>query len=380
MCGSASERTRAISWGEMVIEEFPAIRRCAAGGNVAAPFSEPPARAKEALTPVARVFLLVMPGLDPGIHQKSISSKRMDCRVKPGNDGGVSVPNAHESEKASLSRPALLDEPCDGGSQFGDAGAGARGGHEYLRMSRGMLGESCLGRGDERRELGGLGRVGFGQHDLVVDRGLVQGLEHVGVDRLEAMAGVNEEVGAREIGASQEKGMDQRGPRPDLRLRGRRVTVTRHVDERELRRPGEKDQLLRAARRMRGAREGAPPGKRVDQARLADIGAAGNGNLDTAHARQRRGRSSGGGELPIAREQLAAGFHLGAGERGGGSWRLRAAHDDEPLTPGSLFFLVKRVFRASHVRLRLSNSSTLAPCLCMMKLCWATESVLFQAQ
>ena len=30
----------------------------------------------------------VMPGLDPGIHPslKSIS-KKMDCRVKPGNDG-----------------------------------------------------------------------------------------------------------------------------------------------------------------------------------------------------------------------------------------------------------------------------------------------------
>src|SRR5262249_56103957 len=104
------------------------------------------------------------------------------------------------------------------------------------------------------------------------------------------------------------------------------------------------------------------------------------GKGEPGDGREGRGRSSGGGELPIAREQLAAGFHLGAGERGGGSWRLRAAHDDEPLTPGSLFFLVKRFFRASHVRLRLSNSSILAPCLCMMKLCWATESVLFQAQ
>jgi hypothetical protein len=26
---------------------------------------------------------IVMPGLDPGIHH---SSKKMDCRVKPGND------------------------------------------------------------------------------------------------------------------------------------------------------------------------------------------------------------------------------------------------------------------------------------------------------
>jgi hypothetical protein len=31
---------------------------------------------------------LVMPGLDPGIHPSSqeVLSKRMDCRVKPGND------------------------------------------------------------------------------------------------------------------------------------------------------------------------------------------------------------------------------------------------------------------------------------------------------
>jgi hypothetical protein len=33
--------------------------------------------------------IAVMPGLDPGIHQTSHKhfSKRMDCRVKPGNDG-----------------------------------------------------------------------------------------------------------------------------------------------------------------------------------------------------------------------------------------------------------------------------------------------------
>src|SRR6516225_8450117 len=156
-----------------------------------------------------------------------------------------------------LSRAALLDEPCDGGAQLGYAGAGARGGHQHLRMRRGMLGERRLGRGDERRKLGILGRIGFGQHDLVVDRGLVQALEYVGVDRLEAVASVEEEVGAREIGASLEKGMDQRGPGLDLRLRGGRITVARQVDQREPRWPGEKNQLLRAARRMRGARERA---------------------------------------------------------------------------------------------------------------------------
>jgi len=29
-----------------------------------------------------------MPGLDPGIHLEKSSTKKMDCRVKPGNDGG----------------------------------------------------------------------------------------------------------------------------------------------------------------------------------------------------------------------------------------------------------------------------------------------------
>src|SRR5262249_61691735 len=131
---------------------------------------------------------------------------------------------------------------------------------------------------------------------------------------------------------------------------------------RELRGPGEKDQLLGAARRMRGARERAPSGERVDQARLADVGAAGNGDLDAAHARQRRGRSGGGGELPIAREQLAAGFHLGAGATGGGSQRqrLRAAHDLEPHTRGSIFFLNK-LFRPFLAPFTWSHMSTSVP-------------------
>jgi hypothetical protein len=39
---------------------------------------------------------------------------------------------------------------------------------------------------------------------------------------------------------------------------------------------------------------------------------------------------------------------------------------------GSFFFLNNFLI--------LSNSSILAPCFCMMMLCWITESVLFQAQ
>jgi hypothetical protein len=32
------------------------------------------------------IYTAVMPGLDPGIHHLT---KKMDCRVKPGNDDGV---------------------------------------------------------------------------------------------------------------------------------------------------------------------------------------------------------------------------------------------------------------------------------------------------
>jgi hypothetical protein len=35
-----------------------------------------------------------MPGLDPGIH---LLPKKMDCRVKPGNDKGEALPSEYEA-------------------------------------------------------------------------------------------------------------------------------------------------------------------------------------------------------------------------------------------------------------------------------------------
>jgi hypothetical protein len=45
-------------------------------------------RGREVVSEV-EMSTLVMPGLDPGIHQSSQDhfSKKMDCRVEPGNDG-----------------------------------------------------------------------------------------------------------------------------------------------------------------------------------------------------------------------------------------------------------------------------------------------------
>jgi hypothetical protein len=39
---------------------------------------------------------------DPRIHRKNVSLKRMDCRVKPGNDGGRVSANQHEAALAHL--------------------------------------------------------------------------------------------------------------------------------------------------------------------------------------------------------------------------------------------------------------------------------------
>jgi hypothetical protein len=59
------------------------------------------------MTDSSRCPRLVMPGqkraedarrraYDPGIHRKNVSFSGMDCRVKPGNDGGGASANNRE--------------------------------------------------------------------------------------------------------------------------------------------------------------------------------------------------------------------------------------------------------------------------------------------
>ena len=48
------------------------------------------------------------------------------------------------------------------------------------------------------------------------------------------MAGVDQQIDAREIGAALQEGVDQRGPGLDLGLGGGRIAVARHVDQHEL--------------------------------------------------------------------------------------------------------------------------------------------------
>src|SRR5262245_50875360 len=106
MWGSASDRTRAISWGEMVIaESFRHSGARAADMNVSLRLLASPRPARKRLAPLTA----------------------LPC--------------------------ARVVELRHGGAQLGDAGAAARRGHEHLRVRRRVPGEHRLGRGKKCRAL-----------------------------------------------------------------------------------------------------------------------------------------------------------------------------------------------------------------------------------
>ena len=259
----------------------------------------------------------------------------------------------------------------------------------------GMLGKRGGGLGDVLFQLGRLHLVRLGQHHLIAHGGLVQRLQHVLVDILDAVARVDQHIDPRQRGASLQELMDQLGPGRDLGLRRRGVAIAGHVDQPQSCFVGavEEDQLLGAARRMRGARQRVAAGERIDQARFADIGAAGKRHLHARHRRQRLDRGRGPDELPVAGEefsplfdQLRIGFgghakvldsrrHCGSVARSNPvilvqakTWiasalRSLAMTDHCERRVDHVF---STAFFGANVALRLSNSSTFTPFLRMM--------------
>ena len=216
-------------------------------------------------------------------------------------------------------------------------------------------------------ELFGLELVRLGEHDLMADRGFTERIERGLVGVFQAMPGVDQQVDAGEIGAAFQVGVDELRPFHDFLLRRFGVTVARHIDEAQRAVIAEIDQFLGAAGRVRCAREAFAAGQRVDQARLADIGASGKGDLDAAHLRQRLERVRRPQEPPFVREQLPSGVDFRGRECGRHECSLRRQDD------GESFFL-------ANVPLMLSNNSILAPFFFMMIDCWVTDSKLFHAQ
>ena len=214
---------------------------------------------------------------------------------------------------------------------------------------------------------------------------------------------VDQHIDPRQRGATLQELMDQLGPGRDLGLRRRGVAIAGHVDQPKpcLVRAVEEDQFLGAARRMRGARQRVAAGQRIDQARFADIGAAGERHFHARHRRQRLDRGRGPDELPVAGEELSPLFDQLRIDFGGhakvlrcSSWsrrrgaffalmaRSRVLRASRTVMPGwrhhrsrrasrSVGMTVRRhvfstAFFEANVALRLSNSSTFTPFLRMM--------------
>ena len=87
--------------------------------------------------------------------------------------------------------------------------------------------------GDALLQVFRLDLIGLGQHDLVGHGRLVQGFEHPFVDGLDAVAGIDEQVDAREAGATAQVIVDQLRPGLHLFLPDGRIAIAGHVDQME---------------------------------------------------------------------------------------------------------------------------------------------------
>ncbi len=184
-------------------------------------------------------------------------------------------------------------------------------------MGGGALGDGIAGLGD------GVGQflvgrlVGLGDDDLVADGRLVELVHHRLVVGVRAVAAIDQHVDAAQVRAAGEILVDQPGPLLHLRLGRLGETVAGHVDDAEWRVEALEDvELLRPPRRVGGAGKAGRAGQRVDEARFADIRAAGEGDFHPVGVRQvaEAHRSLDESERP--REQQASRFDLGFVELG----------------------------------------------------------------
>src|SRR5262245_43333293 len=132
------------------------------------------------------------------------------------------------------------------------------------------------------------------------------------------MAGIDEKEHAFQLAASLEVIADQPRPALDLSFRSPRVAVSWHIDEieRAVLAEHEEIELARPSRRHRDPGEAGAPGQRVDEARLADIGAAGEGHFGAAVARQVGDARHALEEGARGLEQRLASGEIGLGEIG----------------------------------------------------------------
>ena len=210
------------------------------------------------------------------------------------------------------------------------------------------------------REFGRLHLVGLGEHDLVGDRRLVQQVEHLLVGLEDAMAGIDQHEGTGEARPAAQISLQHRLPGFYIRLRGLGIAIARHVHQDQRLVHIEEIELARAPRRVGGPRQTIDAGQRIDERGLADVGAAGKGNLHSPGRRQLLEFRNTLHETGRAAKQAAA--------RVDHVWR-------DALAQLAAFFLRKgRLLRM------LPKKSTATPWRFMMSVCCRIESVLLQAQ
>ncbi len=188
-------------------------------------------------------------------------------------------------------------------------------------MRRHMAREFRRDGGDAVGELGRFDLVDLGEDRLVRDGGLVEQLHQRSVGLLDAVARIDQQQGAPQARPAAQIAVYQRGPALDVALRDFGEAIARQVDQHQPSRQVKEIELLRAPGPVRDARQGVAAGERVDQGRLADIGAAGKGDLGQPVEWQRRVHGGAGDEIASAGEEPAAGF------LGGGIGRLRRRID-----------------------------------------------------
>ena len=164
----------------------------------------------------------------------------------------------------------------------------------------------------------GLQPVGLGQHQLVGHRGAVEVLHRLAVALLHAVARIDQDADPLQGRPAAQVGRRQILPGRLGRARDLGEAVARQVDETERIGEVEEVDLPGAAGRGRDPRQRSPAGERVDQARLADIGAAGEGDLRQRDRRQRLERGRARDEVAGTGEQLARRLELGRPRSSGG--------------------------------------------------------------
>ena len=159
-----------------------------------------------------------------------------------------------------------------------------------------------------RRNLVGFGENGLPRHGCVIEQ-----RHQLEVDRLGPVPGIDQQEHARQRLAAAQIGAHQLRPRRHLVLGRLRESVARHVHEKKARvgvLADEEVQLLRAAGRIRCARQTLVPHDRIQQARFADVGAPCKRDFRAIRVGQHVDRRHTHHEPPRARRQRLASRHV----------------------------------------------------------------------